>query len=82
MGKDAGMPENALIDVSGIDLRRLSELGDTVLARAVDSVLATADAPSQALAGFNSRLPRRRKQAVRHPPPPKPGNRAADSREE
>jgi FXSXX-COOH protein len=82
MGQDASVPEDALLDVSGIDLRRLDELGDTVLARAVDAVLATADPPSQALAGFNSKLPRRHKQSVRRPAGPVPGIGAAGGDEE
>jgi len=75
MTQEATPPEDVVLDVSDLDLRQLDDLGDTVLSRAVAKVLAMADESTQALAGFDSRVP-----ATARPetsPPTRPGRRSA-----
>jgi FXSXX-COOH protein len=46
--------EPALVDLTHISLRRLSMLGDSVLERSLQRLLAEADNPSESIAGFQS----------------------------
>jgi FXSXX-COOH protein len=57
MTQEATTPEDFVLDVNDLDLRQLDSLGDTVLSRAVATVVAMADESAQALAGFSARVP-------------------------
>ncbi|MQY09044.1 FxSxx-COOH cyclophane-containing RiPP peptide [Actinomadura macrotermitis] len=53
---DATTPQDGPLDLGGIPLSRLGELGDTVLARELRKVRDEAGAPVQAIAGFQAKL--------------------------
>ena len=46
--------EPVLVDLTQVSLRQLSVLGDSVLARSLRRLLAEADNPPEAIAGFQS----------------------------
>lgn len=46
--------EPALVDLTQVSLHQLSVLGDSVLGRSLRRLLAEADNPSEAIAGFQS----------------------------
>ena len=46
--------EPVLVDLTQFSLHQLSNLGDSVLARSLRRLLAEADNPSEAIAGFQS----------------------------
>jgi FXSXX-COOH protein len=48
--------EPALVDLTQVSLHQLSTLGDSALERSLRRLLAEADEPSEAIAGFQSSL--------------------------
>lgn len=48
--------ESNVLDVTGIDLATLQELGNPVLAESINRVLREADQPGEALSGFSSSI--------------------------
>lgn len=59
MSQDATASDDGLIDLDDMSLRDLDDLGDTVLARELRKVLASSAAPTEAIARFQSKAPRR-----------------------
>lgn len=62
MSQDASMSTDGPIDFDGVPLYQVDDLPRTVLDRELRKVFEAAETPSQAIAGFNSRL-------SNHPPP-------------
>ena len=56
MGEERPDIESNVLDVTGIDLAMLQELGNPVLAESVDRILREADQPGEALSGFSSSI--------------------------
>lgn len=78
MSQDASMSTDGPIDFDGVLLRQVGKVPRTVLDRELQRVFEAAETPSQAIAGFNSRL-------SNHSPPdagrwvePSPGTDTAD----
>jgi FXSXX-COOH protein len=78
MSQESTTPEDVVLDVSDLDLRQLDELGDTVLSRAVATVVAMADHSTQAFAGFSSRVPRTTRPGTSRPTRSGPRSESTD----